>query len=111
RIGVGDYQMTAAVWVRGLLAHDYGVAPEEVTWVVGNPIREIAPPAGVRLEPMPDGHSLERMLEAEAIDALVSVMLPRRLGAGVRRLFGDFRTVAAEYYRRTGIFPIMHTLV
>ena len=111
RIGVGDYQMTAAVWVRGLLAHDYKVAPEEVTWVVGNPIRAIAPPAGVRLEPMPEGQSLERMLEAEAIDALVSVMLPRRLGAGVRRLFGDFRTVEAEYYRRTGIFPIMHTLV
>src|SRR5712671_1639994 len=46
RVGVGDYQMTAAVWVRGFLMHEYGVAPEDIAWVVGKPIRSIEPPAG-----------------------------------------------------------------
>ena len=109
RIGVGDYQMTAAVWVRGMLQHEYGVRPEDVRWVAGKPIRRIQPPAGVRLDYVP-GAPLEDMLARGELDALVSVMLPRALGAGVRRLFGDFRSVEADYYRRTGIFPIMHTL-
>ena len=108
RIGVGDYQMTAAVWVRGVLQHEYGVLPEDLRWVAGRPIRGIRPPQGVHLEF--STASLEDMLERGEIDALVSVMLPRRLGAGVRRLFPDFRKAEADYYRRTRIFPIMHTL-
>lgn len=108
RVGVGDYQMTAAVWVRGFLQHEYGVPPEVIRWVAGKPIRAIRPPAGIRLEFTTE--SLEELLERGEIDALVSVMLPKKLGAGVRRLFEDFRTVEADYYRRTRIFPIMHTL-
>jgi 4,5-dihydroxyphthalate decarboxylase len=110
RIGVGDYQMTAAVWVRGLLQHEYGVRPEQMHWIAGNPIRRIAPPEGVRLEHLP-GAPLEEMLTRGEIDALISVVLPRGLGASVRRMFRDFRAVESEYYRRTRIFPIMHTLV
>lgn len=109
RIGVGDYQMTAAVWVRGLLQHEYGVRPEEMHWIAGHPIRRIAPPEGVRLEHL-SGAPLEEMLARGEIDALLSVVLPRNLGAGVRRLFRDFRAVECAYYRRTRIFPIMHTL-
>ena len=108
RIGVGDYQMTAAVWVRGFLQHDHGVRPEEVSWIAGKPIRAIRPPEGVRLDFTTE--PLEALLERGAIDALVSVVLPRNLGSKVRRLFPDFRAVEADYYRRTGIFPIMHTL-
>ena len=111
RIGVGDYQMTAGVWVRGLLQHEYGVRPEDVTWVVGKAVREIRPPDGIRLEAMPAGTTLETMLVEGAIDALVSVVLPDSLGRGVRRLFRDFRTAEAQYYRKTRIFPIMHTVV
>lgn len=110
RVGVGDYQMTAAVWVRGFLQHEYGVLPEEIHWVAGQPIRAIKPPEGIRLEFIPRGDSLEEKLERGEIDALVSVMLPRKLGSGVRRLFRDFRKVESDYYRKTGIFPIMHTL-
>ena len=55
RIGVGDYQMTAAVWVRGFLLHDYDVRPEDVTWVIGRPVRTIKPPEGIRVEFMPPG--------------------------------------------------------
>jgi 4,5-dihydroxyphthalate decarboxylase len=108
RVGVGDYQMTAAVWVRGFLQHEYGVRPEDIRWVAGNPIRRIAPPEGVRLEFV--STRLEDMLEAGEIDALVSVVLPRKLGNGVRRVFPDFRKVELDYYRKTRIFPIMHTL-
>lgn len=111
RIGVGDYQMTAAVWVKGFLQHEYGVRPQDVIWVTGSSVRRVAPPEGIRIEPAPADVSLETLLERGDIDALISVMLPRALGAGVKRLFPDFRQVESEYYRKTRIFPIMHTLV
>jgi 4,5-dihydroxyphthalate decarboxylase len=110
-VGVADYQMTAAVWVRGFLAHEYGVIPEDIRWVTGKPIRSIPPPAGVRLEPLAADTTLESMLERGEIDALISVMIPKGLGSTVRRLFRDWRKVEIEYYRKTRIFPIMHTLV
>ena len=111
RIGVGDYQMTAAVWVRGLLMHEYDVRPSDVTWVTGRPVRAITPPRGIRLETMPADTTLESMLERKEIDALVSVMIPAGLGKTVRRLFRNPRDVEREYFQRTRIFPIMHTLV
>jgi 4,5-dihydroxyphthalate decarboxylase len=111
RIGVGDYQMTAAVWVRGFLFDDYGVRPEDVTWVIGRPVRTIKPPPGLVCEFMRPDTTLETMLERGEIDALVSVMIPPALGAGVRRLFAEPREVERDYYQRTSIFPIMHTFV
>jgi 4,5-dihydroxyphthalate decarboxylase len=111
RVGVGDYQMTAAVWVRGFLAHEYGVAPEDIAWVVGKPIRTITPPDGVNLETIPPDTTLQAMLARGEIDALVSVMIPAALGKTVRRLFRNSRDVETAYYTKTRIFPIMHTLV
>jgi len=111
RVGVGDYQMTAAVWVRGFLTHEYGVAPKDIAWVIGRPVRAIKPPAGVRLEPMPPATTLEAMLERGEIDALMSVMIPNGLGKTIRRLFPDPRHVESAYFQKTRIFPIMHTLV
>jgi 4,5-dihydroxyphthalate decarboxylase len=111
RVGVGDYQMTAAVWVRGFLAHEYGVTPSDVVWVTGKPIRSIKPPDDIRLESLPPDTTLEVMLERGEIDALMSVIIPAGLGKTIRRLFRDSRKVEMEYYRKTRIFPIMHTLV
>jgi 4,5-dihydroxyphthalate decarboxylase len=111
RVGVGDYQMTAAVWVRGLLLHEYGVAPQDIVWVVGKPIRSIKPPGGVRLETIAADATLEAMLERGEIDALASVIIPDGLGRTVRRLFRDSRQVEIAYYKKTRIFPIMHTVV
>jgi 4,5-dihydroxyphthalate decarboxylase len=111
RIGVADYQMTAAVWVRGFLKSEYGVAPEDVTWVIGRPVRTIKPPAGIRIEAMPAETTLEAMLERGEIDALASVMIPKALGSTIRRLFRNPRQVERAYYEKTGIFPIMHTFV
>ena len=111
RIGVGDYQMTAAVWVRGMLTHEYGVQPSAVTWVIGRPIRTIKPPEGIRMEFMPPETTLEAMLDRGEIDALASVMIPKALGTTVRRMFRDPRKVESDYFQKTRIFPIMHTLV
>jgi 4,5-dihydroxyphthalate decarboxylase len=111
RIGVADYQMTAAVWVRGFLKSEYGVVPEDVTWVLGRPVRTIKPPAGIRIEAMSAETTLEAMLERGEIDALASVMIPKALGSTMRRLFREPRQVERAYYEKTGIFPIMHTFV
>jgi 4,5-dihydroxyphthalate decarboxylase len=111
RIGVADYQMTAAVWVRGFLKSEYGVVPEDVTWVLGRPVRTIKPPAGILIEAMPAETTLEAMLERGEIDALASVMIPKALGSTMRRLFREPRQVERAYYEKTGIFPIMHTFV
>jgi hypothetical protein len=64
---------------------------------VGRPIRAIRRPEGIRLELVPTGTSLEQMLERGEIDALVSVVLPKNLGKGVRRLFRDWRHTETEY--------------
>jgi 4,5-dihydroxyphthalate decarboxylase len=111
RVGVGDYQMTAAVWVRELLAHEYGVLPRDIEWVTGRPVRAVRKPEGVRITAMPGDTTLESMLERGEIDALASVMIPKGLGTSVRRLFADFRAVETAYFKKTGIFPIMHTFV
>jgi 4,5-dihydroxyphthalate decarboxylase len=115
RLGLGDYQMTASVWVRGLLQHEYGVLPEEIHWVLAAPVYDnVDLPPRLRVSRIGPGESLEKMLEAGAVDALVSVVLPRSLLADtqiVKRLFPDYREVETEYYRRTRIFPIMHTVV
>jgi 4,5-dihydroxyphthalate decarboxylase len=113
-VGVGDYQMTAAVWVRGFLQHDYGVKPEDVHWVAGTPVREIRMPERLHIDSMEPGQSLDKLLEGGEIDALISVIIPPAFVGGspkVVRLFPDYRKVEMEYYGRTKIFPIMHTLV
>jgi 4,5-dihydroxyphthalate decarboxylase len=120
RVGVPEYPMTAAVWVRGILADDYGVRPEDMEWVQGGleePGRlpfEPAEPPGVRVGFAPADRSLAQMLAAGEIDALVTARTPstfERRGGPVRRLFADPWTVEREYFARTGMFPIMHTLV
>jgi 4,5-dihydroxyphthalate decarboxylase len=110
RFGVGDYQMTAAVWTRGFLQHEYGLQPQDLHWVVGRPIRAITPPPGIGIQVLKEAN-LEEMLERGEIDALMSVMIPKGLGRTVKRLFPDFRRVEQEYYRKTKLFPIMHTFV
>jgi len=111
RVGVADYQMTAAVWARGFLSDDYGVKPEDIHWVIGRPVRTIKPPSNITCEFMRQDTTLEAMLERGEIDALISVMIPPTLGTTVRRLFAEPRQIERDYFKRTGIFPIMHTFV
>jgi 4,5-dihydroxyphthalate decarboxylase len=115
RIGSGMYQITTAMWVRGFLQHDYGVLPEDLTWVTELP--ELVPlrgPLRARIEPAPPGTTHEALLLTGGLDALIGVEgVPPALAGrdDVHRLFPDYRTVEIDYYRRTGLFPIMHTVV
>ena len=118
-VGVPEYQMTAAVWIRGILEHEYGVAPADMRWRNGGleePGRvEKIPlqlPKGVELAPIGEGKTLSAMLAAGEIDALVSARWPSSLGRspGVARLFPNFREVEKAYFRKTGVFPMMHVV-
>jgi 4,5-dihydroxyphthalate decarboxylase len=118
RIGVPLYTMSAAVWIRGMLREDYGVDFGEVTWVQGaldkpgahgNPT--LPPGLSVpRLEKNASAKTLFELLCDGEIDAIVSATLPEHFGAtdAAVRLFENYGDVEVDYYRRTGIFPIMH---
>jgi 4,5-dihydroxyphthalate decarboxylase len=120
KIGLAEYQLTANVWARALLEEDYGVKPPDIVWVRGGmetPGRPekiaLALPPEIRLEAAPDGKSLNALLAAGEIDGFIG---PRTLSCfdqghpQVRRLFREPMAAASDYYRRTGIFPIMHLL-
>ncbi len=120
-VGVVEYQMTAALWIRAFLQHTYGVAPADIHWWTGGLTspeyhERLAHnvPSDVRLDRIPSDQSLEGMLESGELDALVTPTPPLPFRAGsrnIRRLFEDYPSVEREYYRQTGIFPIMHTVV
>jgi 4,5-dihydroxyphthalate decarboxylase len=116
RIGVPKYHMTAAVWIRGMLEDEYGVAPRDMLWFEGGEgslVKEVdvTLPPDVRHQLVPTGRTLGDMVAAGELDAYVGARRPAAFGAKVTRLFPDFRRVEREYYEKTGIFPIMHTLV
>jgi hypothetical protein len=120
RIGVPHYPMTAAVWIRGLLQDEHGLAQGDVSYVVGGldsptPMDLPPPPAGlpVRIERAPQGDTLSAMLARGDIAGLYTAKIPQAYDGGkrVRRLFVDYRATERDYLRRTGIFPMMHALV
>jgi 4,5-dihydroxyphthalate decarboxylase len=120
RVGCPEYQMTAAVWLKGILADEYGVAVNSVTYHTGGleqPGRHEVPmdlPADIHVSPIPTDKTLSAMLDAGEIDALYTAHMPSSFANGspnVRRLFKDHAEVEKAYFRKTGIFPIMHTVV
>jgi 4,5-dihydroxyphthalate decarboxylase len=121
RVGVPEYQMTAPVWIRGILSDEYGVPAESVEYWTGgeeSPGRDeklkLDLPPQFRLRPIGPTQTLAQMLADGAIDALYTARTPstfRTRPDDVRRLFPDHVAVEREYFRRTRIFPIMHTLV
>jgi 4,5-dihydroxyphthalate decarboxylase len=121
RVGVPEYQMTAALWIRAVLEHDYGVRPRDLHWLYGGlnepnyqeRLRHDVP-EGVRLEPIARDQTLAALLEAGELDAIAASQPPwqfREGLPGIRRLFGDFRAVERAFYERTGFLPIMHMVV
>jgi 4,5-dihydroxyphthalate decarboxylase len=121
KVGIPQYQMTAAVWQRAFLQYDYGVLPSEIHWHTGGLTLpgQLEPNAipnlpGVRIDLIPDTKTLEGSLAEGELPALFSPNRPAALldGSGrIRRLFPNYREVEQGYYRRTGIFPIMHLIV
>ena len=122
RIGAMEYQQTAAVWQRGMLQHEHGVSPDRMEWFFGGynepEVWEdrvpLTPPSNVSHQVIPEDRSLNDMLEKGEIQALIGATPPKALQQGspnVARLFPKYWEAEAEYYKRTNIFPIMHTLV
>ncbi|HKO07631.1 MAG TPA: ABC transporter substrate-binding protein [Alphaproteobacteria bacterium] len=120
RIGTPEYQLTACVWARALLEDEFGLGRADIRWVRGGleqPGRPekiaLALPADIRIEPAPEGASLSALLEAGEIDGIVAPRAPScydRGHAQVGWLFADPTAAATAYFRRTGIFPIMHLI-
>ncbi|HEY1230550.1 MAG TPA: ABC transporter substrate-binding protein, partial [Ramlibacter sp.] len=120
RIGNPEYQMTAPVWIRGMLQDEYGVPVDSVTYYTGgeeepNRTEKLALdlPSNIRVERIGPNQTLAAMLASGEIDALYTARMPSTFHGTnkVRRLFADFVPVEKDYFRRTGIFPIMHTVV
>jgi 4,5-dihydroxyphthalate decarboxylase len=119
-IGLPEYQITAVVWIRGILSDGYGVKPSDIHWRSGGieqPGRDertpLAPIAGLDLKPIPADKTLSGMLAAGELDAMFSARAPScftRRAPQVGRMFADYRAIEHEYYRKTGIFPIMHLI-
>jgi 4,5-dihydroxyphthalate decarboxylase len=116
RIGCyGGFQPAACVWLRGLLEEFFGLPHRDAIWVLP-PVPEIpfTPPPGLRIEVLPAGKSLDEMLAEGEIDAMLAPSFPAPFLKGdkrVARLFPDFKAREIDYYRQTGIFPIMHLLI
>jgi 4,5-dihydroxyphthalate decarboxylase len=118
RVGTPLYTQTAAIFIRGMLAHEYGVDLEKIRWVQGAVEKagsHGSPHALPLLKPVPmeinkSGKSLGDLLALGEIDAILGSRLPETLGKhpDVVRLFPNYREVEREYFRKTRIHPIMH---
>jgi 4,5-dihydroxyphthalate decarboxylase len=114
-VGVPEYQVTAVLWARGILADEFGVEPEEVRWRTGGinqPGRVEKLPVsipGVEIEAIPADATLSDWLHEGRLDAVIA---PRPIAEGgpqrVRRLFADYQEVERAWFARTGLYPIMH---
>jgi 4,5-dihydroxyphthalate decarboxylase len=121
RVGVPEYQMTAPVWIRGILSDDYGVRVSDVEHFSGGeeqPGRDekikLNLPPSIRVKPIGPTQTLSQMIAEGEIDALVTARAPSTFHTQpekVQRLFPSYVEQEKAYYRRTGIFPIMHTVV
>lgn len=120
RVGVPEYQVTAALWVRAMLAQEYGIEPWDFKWFQGGleqPGRTeklaLNLPGGVTIESIPDDVTLDDWLRNGELDGLIAMRAPRSFKDGaphIGRLFPDYQSVEADYFKRTGIFPIMHVI-
>lgn len=116
RVGVSLYMNTAAMWVRGIIEDDYGVRFNQMTWVtdLAEEVSDWKPPDGLRVERRPKDKTLDEALVAGELDAVIyPTALPsiRKGDPRVGRLFPNYKEVERDYYRRTRLFPIMHTVV
>lgn len=116
RIGIPEWAQTASIYSRGMLVHEYGVPLDQVEWVQAGVNQsgrsekvELRLPAGVRYRAEP-GKTLDAMLQAGEIDAMLSARPPQSVGASIVRMFEDYRPHEEAYFRKTGIYPIMHVI-
>jgi 4,5-dihydroxyphthalate decarboxylase len=115
RIGGTNFQPASNIWMRGILEEHYGVPHKQCTWVVERSEDvEFTSPEDLRIEMIPPGKRLDVMLAAGEIPAMLSPEIPQLFLEGdkrIVRLFPDYKDIEVEYFRNTGIFPIMHVTV
>ncbi|MDH5747715.1 MAG: ABC transporter substrate-binding protein [Rhodospirillales bacterium] len=119
-VGLPEYQLTANVWVRGMLSDEYGVRTEDINWFQGDydePGRDekvpVDLPPEISFQLIGKDETLWQLMLEGKIDAAIGPRAPGAFVAGdprIRRLFADVKTAEQEYYRKSGIYPIMHTL-
>ncbi len=119
-VGVPEYQMTAALWIRGILSDEYGVKTSEIRWRNGGLQRPgrgertpISLPPSIELKTIAPDKTLSGMLADGEIDALITAVQPNcyaEKAPHVGRLFPNFREAEEAYYKKTGMFPIMHMM-
>src|SRR6266851_6523908 len=112
KVGGTNFQPASNIWMRGILEEEYGLPHRQVTWVVERS-EDVAftPPKDLRIEMIAPGKRLDLMLAEGEIAAMLSPELPRAFLQGdkrIVRLFPDYKEIELAYFRRTGIFPIMH---
>jgi 4,5-dihydroxyphthalate decarboxylase len=120
RVGVPQYDMAVAVWVRCFLQDDHGIGVSDIEWQQGGlevpgwrstyTLRSIP---GLSIRDIPEGSTLSRMLAKGDLDAVITARAPScfdREEPQIGRLYSDYRAVESDYFRRTGVFPIMHVL-
>jgi 4,5-dihydroxyphthalate decarboxylase len=120
KVGISEYQLTANVWTRALLEDQYGVTPTDIHWIRGGleqagRVEKIAItlPSDIRLDPAPEGATLNAMLEAGEIDAFIGPRTPSCFEQGkpnIGWLWPEPMAAAKDYFRKTGNFPIMHMI-
>lgn len=123
-IGTPGYSSTSLTWIRGLLKDEYGVSPNDVRWMISRKdssageagkvsAQENQVPEGIEAELGPAGLDESELLLRGDVDALFHAATPKAFvegEPGIGRLFPDSRQAEQAYYRKTGIFPIMHTV-
>jgi 4,5-dihydroxyphthalate decarboxylase len=118
RVGLPEYQITAVVWMRGMMQHEYGVKPDEIHWRSGGQEQAgrgertpLKPIPGLDLQAIPEDKTLVGMLREGELDALFTARAPSSFLGGephIARLFPDTRAAEQAYFKKTGLFPIMH---
>ena len=115
KVGLRTWQTTAGLWMRGILQDEYGVDLKKVQWFTQDQEDiPFTPPPGISIQLVPEGKTVTGMLETGELDALIYPELPEAIKRGdprVKRLFDDYKQEEIRYFKKTGFFPIMHTVV
>jgi 4,5-dihydroxyphthalate decarboxylase len=115
-VGLGEFQQTATVWVRGILQHEYGVDLSKIKWFswTAKSRMEMPLPKRYEVQKIEPGIAADQLLMQGDLDAVICTSLFPSFAQGapnVKRLFENYKEVEGAYFRKTGIFPIMHTVV
>jgi 4,5-dihydroxyphthalate decarboxylase len=113
KVGLGNFHATANLWIRGILEHEHKVPHKQIQWFKEDDEKVAwTPPAGLNIQKIPRGKRIVDMLVDGELDAVIDPDVIQPIldkDQRVRRLFPNYRDLEIDYFKRTGIFPIMHT--